>query len=73
MLFLLTLRLDFKWLFAVQLLILFFVVYALLFFLFIYMLNKKIKHGPYHESDTEQRPQTEEIAQIITRNSNPQN
>lgn len=54
-------------------LILFFVVYALLFCLFIYMLNKKIKHGPYHEGDTEQRPQTEEITQIITGNPNPQN
>ena len=30
-------------------LILFFLVYALLFLLFIYLLNKKIKHGPYHE------------------------
>ena len=30
-------------------LIMFTIVYALLFVLFIYMLNKKIKHGPYDE------------------------
>lgn len=33
-------------------LILFTLVYALLLFLFLYLLNKKIKHGPYDESDT---------------------
>lgn len=32
-------------------LILFFVVYAILFLLFLYSLNKKIKHGPYTESE----------------------
>ena len=32
-------------------LILFFVVYAILFLLFLYSLNKKIKHGPYDESE----------------------
>jgi len=32
-------------------LILFFVVYAILFLLFLYSLNKKIKHGPYKESE----------------------
>ncbi|WP_370225569.1 cytochrome ubiquinol oxidase subunit I [Mesoflavibacter sp.] len=32
-------------------LILFFVVYAILFLLFLYSLNKKIKHGPYEESE----------------------
>jgi len=31
-------------------LILFFVVYAILFLLFLYSINKKIKHGPYDES-----------------------
>jgi cytochrome d ubiquinol oxidase subunit I len=30
-------------------LVLFFFVYALLFVLFLYLLNKKIKHGPYDE------------------------
>lgn len=33
-------------------LIMFTVIYALLFVLFIYMVNKKIKHGPYEESKT---------------------
>ena len=32
-------------------LILFFVVYAILFLLFLYSVNKKIKHGPYEESE----------------------
>lgn len=32
-------------------LILFFVVYAILFLLFLYSLNKKIKHGPYIEAE----------------------
>ncbi|WP_336127067.1 cytochrome ubiquinol oxidase subunit I [Mesoflavibacter sp. CH_XMU1422-2] len=32
-------------------LILFFVVYAILFLLFLYSLNKKINHGPYDESE----------------------
>jgi cytochrome d ubiquinol oxidase subunit I len=31
-------------------LILFLVVYTILFVLFIYMVNKKIKHGPYEEA-----------------------
>jgi cytochrome bd ubiquinol oxidase subunit I len=34
-------------------LILFFVVYSLLFLLFMYSLNKKIKHGPYQEKKNE--------------------
>lgn len=32
-------------------LIMFFVIYAILFILFIYLLNKKIKHGPYIEAE----------------------
>jgi len=32
-------------------LILFLVVYSILFVLFIYMVNKKIKHGPYEEAE----------------------
>ncbi len=47
-------------------LILFFLVYALLFVLFIYLLNKKIKHGPYDESKETDRPLTEQITQVIT-------
>ena len=32
-------------------LILFFIVYSVLFLLFLYSMNKKIKNGPYDESD----------------------
>jgi len=37
-------------------LILFFFVYSLLFVLFIYLLHKKIKHGPYDESENDDPP-----------------
>ncbi len=37
-------------------LILFFLVYALLFALFIYLMHKKIKHGPYEESESDDTP-----------------
>lgn len=37
-------------------LILFFFVYSLLFVLFIYLLHKKIKHGPYEESENDETP-----------------
>lgn len=49
-------------------LILFFAVYALLFLLFIYLLNKKIKHGPYEEANDEDddRPLTKEISEVVT-------
>ena len=47
-------------------LILFFLVYALLLFLFLYLLNKKIKHGPYDESEEEDRPMTKDISDAIT-------
>lgn len=47
-------------------LILFFLVYALLFILFVYLLNKKIKHGPYDESDDIDRPHTQEITKALT-------
>jgi cytochrome d ubiquinol oxidase subunit I len=43
-------------------LILFFLIYALLFSLFIYLLNKKIKHGPFDESMEDVRPQQREMA-----------
>ncbi|UOB16468.1 cytochrome ubiquinol oxidase subunit I [Abyssalbus ytuae] len=49
-------------------LILFFIVYALLFVLFVYLLNKKIKHGPYDEKDDDDRPLTKEITGVITGN-----
>jgi cytochrome d ubiquinol oxidase subunit I len=47
-------------------LILFLAVYSLLFFLFLYLLNKKIKNGPYDDSEMEDRPLTKDISQVIT-------
>ncbi len=37
-------------------LILFFLIYALLFTLFINLLHKKIKHGPYEEAESDETP-----------------
>lgn len=49
--------------------ILFFIVYALLFVLFVYLLDRKIKHGPYDESDDDDdRPFTKEISEVLTGN-----
>ena len=47
-------------------LILFFLIYSLLFTLFVYMLNKKIKHGPYEEDNSEDRPLTQQITNVLT-------
>jgi len=47
-------------------LILFALVYSLLFVLFVYLLNKKIKHGPYDESDDDDRRITREITNVLT-------
>jgi cytochrome bd ubiquinol oxidase subunit I len=49
-------------------LILFLLVYALLFVLFVYLLNKKIHLGPYDESHDNERPMTEQITNVITQN-----
>ncbi len=49
-------------------LILFMLVYTLLFLLFVYLLNKKIKHGPYDDSDEDDRPLTKEITEVVTGN-----
>ncbi len=46
-------------------LILFTVIYALLFILFIYLLNKKIQAGPYDESDTDIMPMQKNIMEVI--------
>lgn len=46
-------------------LILFTVIYALLFVLFIYLLNKKIQAGPYDESDTDIMPMQKNIMEVI--------
>lgn len=53
-------------------LILFFLVYSLLLFLFIYLLNKKIKNGPYQENDTdlEGRALTTEVTNQVARTLN---
>lgn len=48
-------------------LILFILIYSLLFLLFIYLLNKKIQHGPYNEDEEDDRPLTNEIADVFTR------
>jgi cytochrome d ubiquinol oxidase subunit I len=46
-------------------LILFTIVYALLFFLFIYLLNKKIKNGPYKENMIDKRPLQKEMVNVF--------
>ncbi|MXV52378.1 cytochrome ubiquinol oxidase subunit I [Pedobacter sp. HMF7647] len=46
-------------------LILFTLVYALLFALFIYLLNKKIKYGPYGKGDIDHSPQHKIMAEEI--------
>lgn len=46
-------------------LFLFFFIYALLLVLFLYLLNKKIKTGPFDEGDSEGRPFTKEITDIL--------
>jgi cytochrome d ubiquinol oxidase subunit I len=49
-------------------LILFFAIYAILFGLFIYLLNKKIKHGPGNVPDDEQRHLQRDMANLISEN-----
>jgi cytochrome bd ubiquinol oxidase subunit I len=46
-------------------LIMFSIVYLILFILFVYLLNKKIKHGPYDESDIESHPMQQDMSSII--------
>lgn len=46
-------------------LILFTAVYLLLFVLFIYLLNKKIQHGPYEDKEIDQRPKQSDIADLL--------
>jgi cytochrome d ubiquinol oxidase subunit I len=47
-------------------LILFFLVYTLLLVLFLYLLNKKIKHGPYEEKEDDDRPFQREVAESFS-------
>lgn len=42
-------------------LIMFFIIYTILFLLFIYLLNKKIKHGPYVEEYVDKRNHQQDI------------
>ena len=46
-------------------LILFFAVYALLLFLFLYLLNKKIQKGPSDDDLIDKRPRQREVADIF--------
>jgi len=46
-------------------LVLFLLVYTLLFTLFIYLLNKKIKHGPFDTYEDQDRPNTKGIATAV--------
>lgn len=47
-------------------LIMFIMIYAVLFALFLYLLNKKIKHGPYDEEVNDTRPHQTEMANVFT-------
>ncbi len=49
-------------------LIMFFVIYALLFLLFIYLLDKKIKQGPFSKDGIDSEPYKKDIANILTDN-----
>ncbi len=49
-------------------LILFISIYTLLFLLFVYLLDKKIRMGPYDETLEDDRPQTEEISKLFSKN-----
>jgi len=48
-------------------LIMFMVIYLLLFALFLYLLNKKIKNGPYSEKLIDSRPLQSKMSNIITK------
>jgi len=47
-------------------LILFFIVYLVLFLLFVYLMNKKIKKGPNSDIDFDQGSLNKEIAEVVT-------
>lgn len=46
-------------------LVMFTLLYMLLFTLFIYLLNKKIKHGPTDETEDSDRPQQQDMAKLF--------
>ncbi len=47
-------------------LIMFTAIYVLLFTLFIYLMNKKIQHGPYDVKMIDQRPRQSEVSDVLT-------
>jgi cytochrome d ubiquinol oxidase subunit I len=47
-------------------LILFFCIYSLLFFLFVYLLNKKIQYGPEDENYIDKRPRQDAMVEAIS-------
>ena len=47
-------------------LILFLAIYTLLFVLFLYLLHRKIQHGPGEEHSEDDRPLTRDITQVLT-------
>lgn len=46
-------------------LIMFFFIYSILFALFIYLLTKKIQHGPYDEEMEDERPRQKDMAEVF--------
>ncbi len=46
-------------------LIMFSIIYSVLLALFLYLLNKKIKHGPYDEKLIDKRPQQKEMVDVL--------
>jgi cytochrome bd ubiquinol oxidase subunit I len=53
-------------------LIMFTLIYALLFVLFLYLMDKKIKAGPYDESNTDTHQGQKEIMEVLDSNVSPQ-
>ena len=47
-------------------LVLFTIIYIVLFILFVYLIDKKIKHGPYDETAENDRPLQSEISNVLT-------
>jgi cytochrome d ubiquinol oxidase subunit I len=47
-------------------LIMFGLIYSLLLVLFLYLLNKKIKNGPYKEGNIDQRPMQVEMVETFS-------
>ena len=50
-------------------LVLFTLIYILLFTLFVYLLNKKIKHGPEDGEMIDQRPKQKEMVEALNSHS----